>query len=71
VSETPRYEYAEVVVGLVGRGPGRPLLPFMQVSDVTGRSMTPDFVQGPLEALNLMGLKAGSSCPNERPPPIT
>jgi hypothetical protein len=55
VSETPRYEYAEVVVGLVGRGPGRPLLPFMQVSDVTGRSMTPDFVQGPLEALNLMG----------------
>jgi len=44
----------EVIVGFLGRGQGTPVLTFMQVRDLTGDSTTPDFMQGPLEALNLM-----------------
>ena len=38
-----------------GRGPDRAVLTFMQVRDLMGEKMTPEFEQGPLEALNLMG----------------
>lgn len=53
--DRPTYEYAEVVVGFVGRGFGNRGLTFMQVRDPTGDTMTPDCRLGPLEALNLMG----------------
>ena len=66
MTEHPTYEYAEVIVGLVGRGEGNPMLTFMHVRDLTGDKTTPDFMHGPLEALNLMGAQGGSSCPSGR-----
>jgi hypothetical protein len=55
MSEHTTYEYAEVIVGFFNRGKGVPVPTFQQVRDVTGERTTPDFMQGPLEALNLMG----------------
>lgn len=49
------YEYAEVGVGHFGRGRGVPALLFLQVCDITGRKITPDWADGQLDALNLMG----------------
>ena len=51
----PTYEYAEVFVGWFGRGEGVKLLTFLHVRDMHGEHFTPDFMEGPLEALNLMG----------------
>jgi hypothetical protein len=55
MSEELTYEYAEVIVGFVGRGPDRAVLPFMRVLDVTGRRMTPDFAQGPTRGVEPHG----------------
>jgi hypothetical protein len=55
MSEKIEYEYAEMVTGFFNRGANTPVKTFMNVQDITGVTVTPDFAEGSLGALNLMG----------------
>jgi hypothetical protein len=67
MSEEMTYEYAEVIVGFFNRGEGTPVMTFMHVREINGDNVTPDFLLGPLEALNLMGAQ-GWQLLSERQP---
>lgn len=55
MNERVEYEYAEMVTGYFNRGANTPVKVFMNVRDVTGETVSPDFTEGSLGALNLMG----------------
>lgn len=55
MSNKIEYEYAELVTGFFNRGQNTPVKPFMHVRDITGETVSPDFAEGSLGALNLLG----------------
>ena len=69
MSSAPEYEYAEVVAGFFSRGAGVPIKVFMHVRDISGDKTTPDFRDGVLGALNIMGAQGWRLVSERQPSP--